>query len=252
MMLKWCFHKKILRNISQNLLQEFSCTLHKTTANTGFFFTLFSRIHGVLIQWIRENYSKNIQKLYSIVFCPNTGKCGAKKPAFTVVLCSGSLSSFYLWHNKETIILHLHFICKFIEPFLSKPFFLLWNSMFYSLLPELLYDSLFLETIQKSGSFDYNFLTYSLLSQNVCKQTFHISHVGMLQKVKCVTMWSLLHIIFMWRRNTFKVTINQGYAVWKRQKPKITQQATQVVYIHIIFLQCMKEIQLQKKNLMWH
>ena len=123
MMLKWCFHKKILRNISQNLLQEFSCTLHKTTANTGFFFTLFSRIHGVLIQWIRENYSKNIQKLYSIVFCPNTGKCGAKKPAFTVVLCSGSLSPFYLWHNKETIILYLHFICKFIEPFLSKPFF---------------------------------------------------------------------------------------------------------------------------------
>ena len=42
---------------------------------------------------IRENYLENIHKnfvLYSTVFCPNTGEYGAKKPVFTVVLCSAT------------------------------------------------------------------------------------------------------------------------------------------------------------------
>ena len=31
------------------------------------------------MQWIPQNYLKNIQKLYSTVFCPNTGEYAAKK-----------------------------------------------------------------------------------------------------------------------------------------------------------------------------
>ena len=60
MMLKWCFHKKILRNISQNLLQEFSCTLHKTTANTGF----FSPYSPVSTESLYNEYEKIVQKIY--------------------------------------------------------------------------------------------------------------------------------------------------------------------------------------------
>ena len=41
---------------------------------------------------------------------------------------------------------------------------------------------------------------YILLILNVCKQTFHISHVRISQKVKGVLMWNLQHIIFIWRR----------------------------------------------------
>ena len=41
---------------------------------------------------------------------------------------------------------------------------------------------------------------YILSFRNVCKQTFHISHVRISQKVKGVTMTNLRHIIFMWRR----------------------------------------------------
>ena len=34
----------------------------------------------------------------------------------------------------------------------------------------------------------------------LCKQTFHISHVHISQKVKDVLMWNLKHIIFIWSR----------------------------------------------------
>ena len=33
-----------------------------------------------------------------------------------------------------------------------------------------------------------------LVFMNVCKQTFHISHVHIFQKVKGVLMWNLRHI----------------------------------------------------------
>ena len=33
---------------------------------------------------------------------------------------------------------------------------------------------------------------------NVCKQTFHITHVRISQKVKGVSMWNLQHIILIW------------------------------------------------------
>ena len=34
---------------------------------------------------------------------------------------------------------------------------------------------------------------------NICKQTFHISHVRISQKVKYALMWNLQSIIFKWR-----------------------------------------------------
>ena len=40
---------------------------------------------------------------------------------------------------------------------------------------------------------------------NVCKQTFHISHVCTLQKVKDVLMWNLRHVIFRWRRRFWQI-----------------------------------------------
>ena len=39
-----------------------------------------------------------------------------------------------------------------------------------------------------------------LLFLNVCKQTFHISHVSISQKVKDALMWNVQHITFIWRR----------------------------------------------------
>ena len=46
-----------------------------------------------------------------------------------------------------------------------------------------------------------------LLLLNVCKQTFHISHLRVSQKVKGILMWNLQHIIFIWRRRYWQVFI---------------------------------------------
>ena len=35
---------------------------------------------------------------------------------------------------------------------------------------------------------------------NVCKQTFHISHMRISQKVKGILMWNVQQIIFIWRQ----------------------------------------------------
>ena len=144
----------------------------------------------------RKLFKKYIESVFNHIL-PEYGKIRCKKPVFTVVLCSGSLSPFYLWHNKETKILYLHFICKFIEPFLSKPFFLLWNSMFYSLLPELLYDFLFLETIQKSGSFDFNFLTYSIVSECLWTNISHISRGHVAESQRCYNVKSSAYYFYV-------------------------------------------------------
>ena len=40
---------------------------------------------------------------------------------------------------------------------------------------------------------------------NVYKQTFHISHVHISQKVKGVLIWNLQHIIFIWRRRYWQI-----------------------------------------------
>ena len=40
---------------------------------------------------------------------------------------------------------------------------------------------------------------------NVCKETFHISHVRISQKVKGVLMWNLRHIIFIWRQRYWQI-----------------------------------------------
>ena len=40
---------------------------------------------------------------------------------------------------------------------------------------------------------------------NVCKQTFHISHVRISQKVKGVLMWDPQHIISIWRRRYWQI-----------------------------------------------
>ena len=39
----------------------------------------------------------------------------------------------------------------------------------------------------------------------LCKQTFHISHVHISQKVKDVLMWNLKHIIFIWSRRYWQI-----------------------------------------------
>ena len=48
---------------------------------------------------------------------------------------------------------------------------------------------------------------------NVCKNTFHISHVRISQKVKGVLMWNFRHLVFIWRRRcqcTFKIKLTIG------------------------------------------
>ena len=40
---------------------------------------------------------------------------------------------------------------------------------------------------------------------NICKQTFHKSHMRISQKVKGVLMWNLQHIIFIWRRRYWQI-----------------------------------------------
>ena len=40
---------------------------------------------------------------------------------------------------------------------------------------------------------------------NVCKETFHISHVLISQKVKGVLMWNLRHIIFIWIQRYWQI-----------------------------------------------
>ena len=40
---------------------------------------------------------------------------------------------------------------------------------------------------------------------NVCKETFHVSHVHASQKVKDILMWNVQHIIFMWRRRYWQI-----------------------------------------------
>ena len=39
---------------------------------------------------------------------------------------------------------------------------------------------------------------------NICKQTFHISHVRISQKVGAL-MWNLQHIIFIWRQRYWQI-----------------------------------------------
>ena len=40
---------------------------------------------------------------------------------------------------------------------------------------------------------------------NVCKQTFHISHVRISQKLKCILMWNLKDVFFIWRRRYWQI-----------------------------------------------
>ena len=40
---------------------------------------------------------------------------------------------------------------------------------------------------------------------NVCKQTFHMSHGCISQKVKDVFMWNFQHIIFIWKRRYWQI-----------------------------------------------
>ena len=41
--------------------------------------------------------------------------------------------------------------------------------------------------------------------ENVCKQTFHISHVHISQKVKGDLVWNLWHIIFIWSQRYWQI-----------------------------------------------
>ena len=51
-------------------------------------------------------------------------------------------------------------------------------------------------------NFSKSWLIFNILYGflNVCKQTFNISRVLKSQKVQCVLMWDLQHIIFIWQR----------------------------------------------------
>ena len=44
-----------------------------------------------------------------------------------------------------------------------------------------------------------------LLYLNVCKQTFHVSHVRISQNVKCILLRNLRYIIFMRRRRCWRI-----------------------------------------------
>ena len=62
---------------------------------------------------------------------------------------------------------------------------------------------------------------------NVCKQTFHISHVRISQKVKGVLMWNLQHVIFKWRRRycqIFKSALVYHQGEWEEGRATILKQ----------------------------
>ena len=62
---------------------------------------------------------------------------------------------------------------------------------------------------------------------NVCKQTFHVSHVRISQKVKVVLMWNLQHVIFKRRRRyyqIFKSTLVYLQGEWEEGRATILKQ----------------------------
>ena len=48
-------------------------------------------------------------------------------------------------------------------------------------------------------------LIFNILFLNVCKQTFHISHVRISQELKGILMWNLKHIVFILRRRYWQI-----------------------------------------------
>ena len=69
---------------------------------------------------------------------------------------------------------------------------------------------LFLRTAELSAREVVDFLKSRLIFNifccfKLCKQTFHISHVHISQKVKDVLMWNLKHIIFIWSRRYWQI-----------------------------------------------
>ena len=46
---------------------------------------------------------------------------------------------------------------------------------------------------------------------NICKQTFHISHMWISQKVIGVLMWNLRHNIFIWRQRYWQILNSASY-----------------------------------------
>ena len=78
-----------------------------------------------------------------------------------------------------------------------------------------------------------------LLFLNVCKQTFHISHVHISQKVKGVLMWNLWHIIFIWRPRYWQIF--KSALVWKILKPWMSRSNHFKSYIYQVW-PCFREI----------
>ena len=59
---------------------------------------------------------------------------------------------------------------------------------------------------------------------NVWKQTDHITHVRISQKVKGVLMWNLQHIIFIWRYRYSKIFKSALVYLWQYKMNEIVNK----------------------------
>ena len=90
----------------------------------------------------------------------------------------------------------------------------IWKSLYMFVLIQKQYPEnfslLFLRIAELSAREVVDFLKSRLIFNifccfKLCKQTFHISHVHISQKVKDVLMWNLKHIIFIWSRRYWQI-----------------------------------------------
>ena len=82
-----------------------------------------------------------------------------------------------------------------------------------------------------------------LLFSNVCKQTFHISHVRISQKVKGVLMWNIFNILFSYNDEDIGRFSNQHYCnfnikteIWRRSSKIFLDFAKVQVFVCLILL----------------
>ena len=77
---------------------------------------------------------------------------------------------------------------------------------------------------------------------NICKQTFHISHVHISQKVKGVLLQNIQHIIFIWKRRYWKVFQICISVPLRLENGKCAR------YLHIILLEICSRLKIKKQE----
>ena len=114
---------------------------------------------------------------------------------------------------KQSCTNGIHFI-KIRLRLLKGTLMQIWKSPYMFVLIQKQYPEnfslLFLRTAELSAREVVDFLKSRLIFNifccfKLCKQTFHISHVHISQKVKDVLMWNLKHIIFIWSRRYWQI-----------------------------------------------